>query len=218
MSQHGDNAEPRFEGSVAAMLPLALLQSVRDHDHPDEVLEDENLTTSLPRRLGLTDVVDAQIRRYENDQRAGRTVGMNEVASLIRLVLRRPDAQPILRETGQRLARWRFRRTPKVWTALLHRAPAAISLRSARRAGTDSLRRLNGGSKVEAAKPFVLRVENCVTARLGDSGAGCELFTGMMEEQLLLYTGQERSVRHTRCSANGADACEWSLADTQPAS
>jgi hypothetical protein len=210
MSQQDERPEPRFEGNVAAMFPLALLESVRDHDHPDEVLEDEDVSVSLPRRLGLTGVVDAQIRRYENDQRSGRTVGMNEVASLIRLVLRRPDAEPILRETGQRLARWRFRRTPKVWAAILHRGPAALALRSARRAGAATLRRLNAGATVEAAKPFVIRVDECVTARLADSASGCALFTGLMEEQLRLYTGRARTLSHTRCGTSGG-SCEWSL-------
>jgi hypothetical protein len=212
MQQHGDNGEPRFDGSVAAVFPLALLQAVRDHDHPDEILEDEDLAVSLPRRLGLTGVVGAQIRRYEAEQRAGRTVQMNEVANLIRLVLRRPDAEPILRETGQRLARWRFRRTPRLWRLVLHRGPAALGLRAARRGAATALRRLNAGTAVQTEKPFVVRVDECVTARIESGRSGCALFTGLMEEQLRLSTGHERAVLHTQCSANGGSRCEWSIA------
>jgi hypothetical protein len=212
MSQHAENAGPRFEGSVAAMFPLALLESMRDHDHPDEILEDEDVAVSLPRRLGLTDVVGAQIRRYESEQRAGGTVPMTEVVNLIRLVLRRPDAEAILRETGQRLARWQFRRTPDVWARLLRRGPSAFALRSARRASTTVLRRLNAGSGIHAGKPFLIRVDDCVTALVGGGTIGCHLFTGLLEEQLLLHTGHERSVLHTQCSANGNDSCEWSIA------
>jgi hypothetical protein len=210
MSQHAQNEEPRFDGTVAAAFPLALLQAVRDHDHPDEVLEDEDVSVSLPRRLGLTGVVGAQIRRYESEQRAGRTVHMNEVANLIRLVLRRPDADPILRETGQRIARWRFRRTPRAWTAVLHRGPTALALRSARRAAAVALRRLNAGSSVQATKPFVVRIDDCITARIDGDRSGCALFTGLMEEQLRLYTGREQQLVHTLCSANGGASCEWS--------
>jgi hypothetical protein len=205
-------AEQRFEGSVAAAFPLALLESIRDHDHPDEILEDEDVATSLPRRLGLTGVVGTQIRRYESAQRSGGTVAMNEVVNLIRLVLRRPDAEAILRETGQRMARWHFRRTPDAWAWALRRGPAGFALRSARRASNAALRRLNAGSTVDATKPFVIRVDDCVTARISASSPGCALFTGLLEELLQLHTGHERTVLHTRCSANGDDSCEWSAA------
>lgn len=214
MSQSEESAEPRFEGSVPAAFPLALLQSVRSHDHPGEVLEDEDLSVSLPRRFGLTGVVDAQIRRYESDNRGGRNVGLNEVASLIRLVLRRPDAEAILRETGQRYARWRFERRPKPFVPLLRRGPAALALRSARRAGVRALRSLNAGSDITAVKPFTLCIADCITPRVDPTSTGCILFTSLMEEQLLLYTGTNRTVDHTRCAASGAENCEWSLLPT----
>ena len=54
-----------------ADLPLAILESVRTHDRPAEVLEDEDLTISLPRRLGLTGVIETQIYRYQAAQKAG---------------------------------------------------------------------------------------------------------------------------------------------------
>jgi hypothetical protein len=209
MSQHGVSPEPRFEGTVAAAFPLALLEAVRAHDRPGEILEDEDLAVSLPRRLGLTGVVETQIMRYEADQRTGRTVSLNEVMSLFKLVMRRPDAEPILRETGQRVARWSTRHTPAVWLTLLHRGPARLALRSARRAAVRVLRRLHAGSRIDAAKPFTVTVTDCVTARLEDSGSGCALFTGVMEEQLLFYTGNTVRVTHSACMVNGGDICEW---------
>ncbi|HSJ08150.1 MAG TPA: hypothetical protein VK936_15700 [Longimicrobiales bacterium] len=212
MSQHEEGAEPRFEGTVTAAFPLALLQSVRAHDHPGEVLEEEDLSVSLPRRLGLTGIVDTQIRRYESDQRSGRQVGLNEVASLVRLVLRRPDAEPILRETGQRIARFHFETRPRPVARLLRHGPAALALRSARRAGVRALRHLNAGTEVTAVKPFVVSVTDCFTARVDGTSTGCALFTGFMEEQVLLYTGKTRAVEHSRCGAGGGDVCEWSLA------
>lgn len=213
MSQHGASAGPRFDGSVAAAFPLALLESVRAHDRPGEILEDEDLTVSLPRRLGLTGVVETQILRYEADQRAGRTVSLNEAMSLFKLVMRRPDAEPILRETGQRVARWSVRSTPAVWLSALRRGPARLALRSARRAAVRTLRRLKAGSRVDAAKPFTVSVADCITARIEDSASGCTLFTGMMEEQLLVHTGRTTRVVHSRCIRAGAAACEWELGD-----
>jgi hypothetical protein len=217
MSQHGANAEPRFEGTVAAAFPLALLESVRAHDHPGEVLEDEDLTVSLPRRLGLTGVVETQIQRYEVAQRTGRTIPLGEAMSLFKLVMRRPDAEPILREPGQRVARWTVRNTPSVWVALLHRGPARLALRTARRAAARALRRLRAGSRVDAAKPFTITVADCVTTRIDDSGSGCALFTGMIEEHLLFYTGRTMRVLHASCASEGGSVCEWVLGAEQPA-
>ncbi|MBR9990382.1 MAG: hypothetical protein KFH98_11535 [Gemmatimonadetes bacterium] len=201
----------RFDGHVAAAFPLALLESVRAHDRPGEVLEDEDLSISLPRRLGLTGVIETQIFRYEGARKAGRAVPVDEVMSLFRLVMRRPDAEPILRETGQRVARWHFRRAPGLWTRVLHRAPARLGLRSARRIVGRALRNLRLGDSISTHKPFVIRVADCVPAQLDGSGLGCTLVTGLIEEQLLLSTGKPRRVRHTCCLAEGAEHCEWEL-------
>lgn len=209
MSQQGANAGARFDGTVAAAFPLALLESVRSHDRPGEILEDEDLSVSLPRRLGLTGVVETQIHRYNTANRNGNRVPLGEALGLFRLVMRRPDAEAILRETGQRLARWRFRRTPDLWRAILHRGPAAFALRSSRRASVAALKALHAGSAITAGKPFAVAVEDCVTARLEETSPACTMFTGMMEELLLLHTGREHRLVHGRCIGRGAGICEW---------
>lgn len=206
MSQHPAGMAPPVEGSVPAAFPIALLEAMRSHDRPGEILQDEDVMISLPRRLGLTGVVETQIARYETARRAGRSVRLDEVIGLIRLVMRRPDAEPILRETGQRLARWQFRRTPELWQAILHRAPAAFALRSARRASTRALHAVNAGSHIHTDKPFAITVRDCAVASLPE-GTGCALFGSMFEELLLLYTGQARMVVHVRC--DGDQGCEW---------
>jgi len=211
MSQQRAGVEPVFEGSVAAAFPLALLEAVRAYDRPGEILEDEDLSVSLPRRLGLTGVVGTQIQRYEAAQRAGRAVSLNEVMSLVRLVLRRPDAEPILADTGRRVARWHFRRTPAAWVTVLHRAPNVFGMRSARRNAGRALKALHAGSTVEVLKPFTIRMRECNTALLPESAQGCALYTGLLEEILLLYTGKAKRVTHTRCIAKGGETCVWEL-------
>jgi hypothetical protein len=212
MSQQQARAQPRIEGSVAPAFPLALLESVRSHDRPDEVLEDEEFTVSLPRRLGLTGVVGTQISRYEAAQRAGRDVSAEEVMSLIRLVLRRPDAEPILRETGQRIARWRFRRVPLIYTSVLHRAPNRLGMRSARRGVRRLLRALRLGRQIEVAKPCVVRISEPALATLEADNAGCTLVTSLLEETVLRFTGERAVFVHDACVARGAAACTWSIA------
>ncbi|MGZ7236654.1 hypothetical protein ACXWOK_10690, partial [Streptococcus pyogenes] len=50
--------------SVTPLFPLILLETLRDMDRPEELLEGEDLTASMPRRLGLSDVVYLQIHRF----------------------------------------------------------------------------------------------------------------------------------------------------------
>jgi predicted hydrocarbon binding protein len=66
---------------------------------------------------------------------------------------------------------------------------------------------------VETGKPFTVQIFNSTTARLEESGTGCTIITGLIEEQLLLSTGKPRRVRHTCCLARGDDRCEWELTE-----
>ncbi|HUF51679.1 MAG TPA: hypothetical protein VMN60_12705 [Longimicrobiales bacterium] len=201
--------ELRFVGNVAPAFPLAVLESVRTHDRPEEALEDEDFTVSMSRRLGMTGMVGIQIHRYETTQRAGGTVRLDEVMGLIRLVLRRADAEPILHETGQRLARHYFRRTPHLWQRVLHRAPNKLGLSSTRRAAQRALHAIHAGDDIQIIKPLTVRITNCSSARLDNAGTGCTMIAGLLEELLLLYTGQQRTVTHTDCITRGGRVCEW---------
>jgi len=125
-------------GAVWAFLPLSLLQAVRAHDRPGEILEDEDLTASLPRRLGLSDVIDREIRNYERAAKRGRRVDSNDVTNLMRLVLRRPDAEAILRDTGRRVAAEYIRRVPGAWLRVARALPTRASLALARRGSRRS--------------------------------------------------------------------------------
>ena len=48
---------------------LRLLEVVREHDLPAELLAQEDPAQTIPRRLGLSDAVERQIRSYEHDAR-----------------------------------------------------------------------------------------------------------------------------------------------------
>ena len=54
----------RSSEKVHPGIALALLTSLRDKDTPDEAIEDEAFSDSLPRRLGLNDVINVQMHRY----------------------------------------------------------------------------------------------------------------------------------------------------------
>ena len=205
-----EDAESPLQPGVEPLLPLALLESLKAHDRPSEILEDEDLTTSLPRRLGLTGVVETQIIRYEEARRRRRTVTFQEFHNLLKLVLRRPDAEAILNEAGQRIARRTFAQMPAPMRTLLGVAPARLRFAIARRAATRALRRIAHPARVETAgKPFVVRVSDAPLTSIEPPGLCCAIYSGLLQEALSLYGGRSVVMTHSRCSAQGEKWCEW---------
>lgn len=201
-----------LRGAVPPALPLALLESVRAHDRPGEVLEEEDVTISLPRRFGLKGVVQTQIQRYEDARRAGRGVPGEEWLNLVRLVLRRPDADAVLRVTGERLTHWYFRGPRAATAPMVRTLPQSLRFAAIRRSSLRLFRRLGGGGKaVIVSKPLALRLDPAPPALFASNDAVCALYTGALDELLRLYTGNGGVVRHERCTARGDDLCLWSL-------
>lgn len=208
---------PPIEGSirpaeVAAILPLSLLESVRTHDRPDEVLEDENLTASLPRRFGLSDVIHSQIRRYEEARRKGRPVPARELVDLIRLVIRRPDAEEILDEAGRDLvARYlsgmagRRARVARVLPGPLARAALA------RRARLLARRIAAGAEAAILPSPVRVRLRDSITADVDPGGVACGLYTSAFHALSERYLRAGAKAEHSRCETRGDDQCEWTL-------
>jgi predicted hydrocarbon binding protein len=197
-------------GYMPPMFPLQLLEAVRAHDRPGEILEDEDVSVSLPRRLGLTGVVDTQIRRYQVARPWRRSVSTAEIQNLVRLVLRRPDAHPILLETGRRLARAHFESAP---TGALRILPRTARLLAARRAARGLIGSILGGAAVEVQKPLTVRTRATALATLDEDGSACAIVTGLLEELLTLWVGGGDAVAMTACASRGADSCEWSMVE-----
>ncbi|MFO7893479.1 MAG: hypothetical protein R6U63_07095 [Longimicrobiales bacterium] len=195
-----------------ADLPLAVLESVRTHDRPTEVLEEEDLASSLPRRLGLTGVVESQIHRYKVARRRRERIPRDDVADLLRLVMRRPDAAAILVEAGRELARHHGRKFLYRAAGLARILPDAISTRIAKRTIRRLMRRLTGGATVQVTrKPLRVTAHETVTARADDSGTACTLYAAAIEEAAQHALGRRPSVQHIACEAFGAEHCVWEI-------
>jgi predicted hydrocarbon binding protein len=198
--------------SITPLFPLLLLQTMRDMDRPTEVLEDETFTASLPRRLGLNDVVGRQIHRFEGDVKRRRRVDVPDMENMIRLVARRPDAGAIFREAGRRMALDRWSQRSGATRRTLRFMPRSIALGSAARAVRRLLRELVGDGIVELRrKPLEVRIRLNLTARSDPSGSACAFFTGALEELLQRYTGRQYHVLHENCESSGMDICEWTV-------
>jgi bacteriochlorophyll 4-vinyl reductase len=200
---------------VTPELPLALLRSIRTHDQPRELLEDEVLSASLPRRLGLTGVIESQILRLEDANRRGSGIPVDEVTSLLRLLLRRPDAESILREAGAEIAGNQFRRLPPPVRHAVRTLPGMLLNAMLRRAIRRLLRGIVGRGTFQVwGRPPTVRLFDSPTAEADSSGAACELFAGAIEEIGRLYTGQRPELVHSRCDARGDECCEWTLVES----
>ena len=203
------------QADVAAILPLALLYSVRAHDRPDEVLEDENLTASLPRRLGLSDVIHSQIRRYEGESRKGRNVPARELVDLIRLVIRRPDAEEILDEAGRGVVTLYLSGLAGRRARLARVLPRPVARAALARRARLLAKRLAAGalSDVQSA-PVRVQLRNSITADVDPGGVACALYTSAfaaLGERYLRSTDASARAEHTRCETRGDEACEWTV-------
>ena len=201
-----------MEGQVVSTLAVALLEATRSHDRPAEVLEDENLSVSLPRRLGLSVVVETQIQRYESAAKAGRRMPLDEFVSLLKLVLRRPDAEAILREAGARVAARHFERTPAFFVTLVRILPRALGFVIVSRSAKRLLKNITGSSHIDVGgKPLVAKLHQPATAKLEPAGVACALYGAAFEEIASLYVGKKGRVAHSRCVINGGSICQWTL-------
>jgi predicted hydrocarbon binding protein len=196
--------------SIAPVFPLFLLETMRDMDRPEEVLEDEDLSTSLPRRFGLSDVVGVQIRRFQQEVRARRLQSVAPVEDLIRLVIRRPDAEEIFAEAGCRIARHFWGQRSRPIRAFVRFLPRPVATVAANRAGKRLFRRLVGGVAFELSRwPIELRIDETLTARADPGGAACAFYSGVLRETIELYTGRKCRVQHVSCRARGGGRCVW---------
>jgi predicted hydrocarbon binding protein len=185
---------------------------VRAHDRPDEVLEDENLTVSLPRRLGLSDVIHSQIRRYEEAKRKGRPVPARELVDLIRLVIRRPDAEEILDEAGRGVVQRYLAGLGERRARVARFLPRAVSRRAFLRRTRLFARRFAAGAVPEVHKaPLRVSLQKSITAEVDPGGVACRLYASAFQALAQRYLRPGARVEHSRCEARGDGACEWTV-------
>jgi hypothetical protein len=91
--------------TVDARLPLSLLEAVRVVDTPEGNVEAEYIEELRTKRLGLSDTVYAQIKRYSDAVRRNERTVRDEAAALARLIGRRTDAHRVFDSAGSLLAR-----------------------------------------------------------------------------------------------------------------
>ncbi|MGE0158448.1 MAG: hypothetical protein AB7T31_03495 [Gemmatimonadales bacterium] len=191
-------------------MALRLLEVMRGLDSPKEVLEDEDPSRTMPRRLGLSDVVDRQIRTLREDVRRGARVSDDEVQGLIRLVVRRPDAEAVFNQAGRLLAE----RRSAGWRRLL---PRRMRLSLARTRARRGLHKLFGRPMGGFGRgPFVIEGRALFLIACDPGGAACHLLSGFCEETIEHIMGGNARVTHTSCESRRDPLCRWEAEVTEP--
>lgn len=194
---------------VLPVFGLTLLESLRDQDLPSEFLEDDAPSVTMPRRLGLSEVVERQIQIHREAVKQRTRMTDDQVKDLIRLVVRRPDAAEIFYRAGRRLAGITARGVAP-WAARL--LPRTVAFRLARRAARRGLNRLFGRSMGGFAQgPFVLEGRGLLFMEGDPSGRACRFVSGFCEAVVVDRLGPEYRVAHTQCQAHGDHQCRWSV-------
>lgn len=182
---------------------VTLLETIQEQDLPAEVLESENPTVTMPRRLGLSEVVEKQILRYRDAARRKQRLSDDELESLIRLAIRRPDAEDVFFLAGRALGGSGRGRLARL-------LPSAVGYALARRRVRGLLRRLFGrGLGGFGAGPFAFEGRALPFVQSDPGGDACALVTGLTQSVVEQYVRGAPLVLHRACQAKGGKVCRW---------
>ena len=194
--------------TVDALLPLSLLEAVRNVDTPSDQLDAEYVDELRNKRLGLSDTIYAQIKRHSEAVKRGHRTGQDESIALARLI-GRPDAEAIFRAAGRYMARQSYHTISPVTRKLMRLLPSAAARPLAfRHARKIAGRYLNGN--VRRVGSFLLfDVPRSITLGTAPGTVGCTYYEASLRELLLLLVGSIGGVEHVRCGGRGEGSCEW---------
>lgn len=192
---------------VHPLLPLSLLEAVRALDQLDVDHETEYTDELRNKRLGLSDTVRAQVKRYREAIARGTLVPRAEVAAVARLLGRRPDADAVFRAAGRDLARASFATLSGPLRGALATLPSLLvrplALRHLRRL---ALRFLDGRVRRVGGAVY-LTVDAAVAAEHEQSDVGAVIYEAALREYVALCLGGVGAVERTK--ADAGQCYEW---------
>ena len=195
--------------TVDALLPLSLLEAVRDVDTPEGLLDAEFVGELRNKRLGLSDTVYTQIQRYTESVRRNQRTAQDETVAQARLIGRRPDAEAVLRAAGRFLAREAYMTVSPVTRGVLKVMPSMISRPLAFRKTRRIAHRYLNANVRRVGQFILMEVPRSVTLGVAPGSTGCSFYESSLREVLRLLVGATGSVEHTRCEGRGEGSCEW---------
>ena len=207
----GSGITPGGKGRVSSVVGLSLLEVIRALDLPTEVLASEDPTQTMPRRLGLSDVVDQQIRFFREQVRKRERITDQQARDLTHLVLRRPDSEEAFLKAGELLV-GNSKPRKGLWRFYPEKALYSLARRQTRRRIRSLFGRSIGGF---AHGAFTLEARGHFLLDLDPGGDACALVTGLAQSILGRFLRRPVEVRHTACEARKNDLCRWVVSEPQ---
>jgi hypothetical protein len=204
--------EPVPKPSVPALIPLSLLEAIRNLDTPVEDGLDELAEEIVVRRLGLSPTVAAQIQRYKQAAERGGAVELDETVSVLRLVGRRGDANLVFADAGRRAARYAAKTRGRSSRTLARVSPRRVARRLALRSAARLARAVFGGELKPRTQDVEFRMNAPLSIVALPTGEACVFYGSVYQELLRGLTGFEGALIHEGCRSRGDDACVWRTA------
>jgi hypothetical protein len=201
--------------SIPALIPLSLLEAIRNLDTPVEDGLDELAEEIVVRRLGLSPTVAAQIQRYRQAADRGGAVDLDETISVFRLIGRRPDASLVFADAGRRAARYGAKTRSRTSRILAKLSPRGLARRISLRSAARLARTLFDAELRSRSKVVEVRMNSPLSVAAIPTGEACLFYGSVYQELLRGLTGFEGALIHERCRARGDDACLWRTAEAE---
>jgi hypothetical protein len=198
--------------SVPALIPLSLLEAIRNLDTPVEDGLDELAEEIAVRRLGLSPTVAAQIQRYRQSAQRGVGVDLDETVSVFRLVGRRADAPLVFADAGRRAARYAVKTRRRSSRTLIKLSPGPLARRLALRSMARLARSIFAGDLKSRANVVEVRMSAPLSIVALPTGEACLFYGSAYLEMLRALTGFEGALLHAHCRCRGDADCHWHTA------
>ena len=201
-----------MSATVDALLTLSLLEAVRSVDTPatpDGEYDAEFVAELRNKRLGLSDTVYSQIRRYTEAVKRNQRTAHDEAVALARLIGRRADAEVVFRAAGRHLAREAYEAIPPFTRQLMRVLPSLLARPIALRRARWVSERYFNGTLTRVGSFLLLEVPASVTRQAAPGMIGCTFYEAALRELLRLLIGSMGAVDHVRCTGRGEEVCEW---------
>ncbi len=194
--------------NVHARIPLSLLEAIRRIDTPEDQIDAEYVPELRNKRLGLSDTVYTQIRRYNEATKRGQKIPFAEASGLGTLIGRRPDSNELFTSAGKILARDIYDSISSPKRAMM-KAPGFIS----RPVAFKQLRTITevyfGGTLERSGSFLSLTIPDSVTVNGAPDSEGCAFYEAALRELLHLLINGGGQVDHIHCAQRNDSACEW---------
>jgi predicted hydrocarbon binding protein len=195
--------------TVHARIPLSLLEAIRRIDTPEDQIDAEYVPELRNKRLGLSDTVYTQIRRYSEATKRGQKIPFAEASGLGTLIGRRPDSDDLFLSAGKILANDIYNSIAAPKRSMIGFMPGFVARQLALKELQSIAVNFFGGTLVRSGSFLELQIPDSVTVNGAPKSAGCVFYESAFRELLRLLINAGDQVDHIHCVQRDDSVCEW---------